>query len=55
LHGNGILISNTFKYIGQFKNGLKQFHGREIFTHEVYEGEFDAGRRKGRGVRYTDG
>jgi hypothetical protein len=22
--------SNTTKYIGQFRNGLKHFHGREI-------------------------
>jgi hypothetical protein len=32
LHGNGVLVSNTSKYIGQFKNGLKHFHGREIFN-----------------------
>jgi len=32
LYGNGILISNTSKYIGQFKDGLKHYHGREIFT-----------------------
>jgi hypothetical protein len=30
IHGNGVLMSNTSKYIGQFKNGLKHYHGREI-------------------------
>jgi hypothetical protein len=30
IHGNGVLLSNTSKYIGQFKNGLKHYHGREI-------------------------
>jgi hypothetical protein len=28
LHGNGVLLSNTSKYIGQFRFGLKHFHGR---------------------------
>jgi|688.fasta_scaffold2271916_1 hypothetical protein len=28
IHGNGVLMSNTSKYIGQFKNGLKHYHGR---------------------------
>jgi hypothetical protein len=35
-----VLLSNTSKYVGQFRNGLKHFHGREIFRREVYEGEF---------------
>ena len=40
IHGNGVLLSNTSKYIGQFKYGLKHYNGREILTHEVYEGNF---------------
>lgn len=28
IHGNGVMQSNTVKYIGQFKNGLKHYHGR---------------------------
>ena len=28
VHGNGVLLSNTAKYIGQFKRGLKHYHGR---------------------------
>ena len=32
---------------------MKHYHGREILKNEVYEGEFDGGRRRGEGVRYT--
>jgi hypothetical protein len=39
-------------YIGWFKNGEKHFHGREVMTDEVYQGEFYLGKRKGKGVRY---
>jgi hypothetical protein len=53
IHGNGVLLSNTSKYIGQFKMGLKHYHGREILKNEVYEGQFEGGRRKGLGIRYT--
>ena len=53
IHGNGVLLSNTSKYIGQFKFGLKHYHGREILKNEVYEGQFEGGRRKGLGIRYT--
>ena len=46
-------MSNTSKYIGQFKHGLKHYHGRQILKNEVYEGDFEDDRRKGMGVRYT--
>lgn len=52
-HGNGVLKANTVHYIGQFYQGTKHFHGREIYTHEVYEGEFKFDFRRGYGIRYT--
>jgi len=44
-------------YEGQFKNGINEGHGRDVyFDGSVYEGEFKNGQRHGAGkVAYADG